>query len=141
MSDPTDDEALTWAGDDRLQAPATPAPRQGLADGEDAGVPAGGGLTLVALGVFGGIALLETIGWVRSAFAGSLATTLTTGNGSPVALAAFVAALAGHLLAVLAPLAWAAVVALRIRTPAPRIAWFALGALVLLPWPVLLGIA
>jgi hypothetical protein len=140
MSDPDDDEALTWAGDDRLQAPTMPAPHQPEARGSVVVGRSGDGLGLVALGLFGGVAVLETIGWARAAFAGPLAATLTTGDGSPLAVAAFVGALLGHLAAAAAPLIWAAVVVVRLPAAAPRIAWFALGAVVLLPWPVVLGI-
>src|ERR1700712_1611898 len=124
MSDPDDDEALTWAGDDRLQAPpapASPGPRPAGGDAVSA-VRSGDGLGLVVLGIFGGIAVLETIGWARTAFAGPLATTLTTGDGSPLAVAAFVAALLGHVAAVAAPLVWAVVVALRGRATPLRLA-------------------
>jgi hypothetical protein len=140
MSDPDDDEALTWAGDDRLQAPTIPASPLSERAGATSAGRQGDGVGLIVLGIFGGIAVLETIGWARTAFAGPLATTLTTGDGSPLAVLAFVAALLGHVAAVAAPLVWAAVVVLRVRAGTARIAWFALGALVLLPWPVVLGI-
>ena len=142
MTDQRDDDAFTWAGDDLLQAPARPAQRTAGDGAQDAapGSAPGGSLGLVALGVFGGIALLEAIGWARSAFSGPLAATLTVGSGSPIEIVAFGADVLGRVAAVVAPAVWVLAVALRVHQPARRIAWLALGAVVLVPWPSVLGI-
>ena len=132
MPDPeTDDEALTWAGDEqeitRPPARRTPA-------GRGSGAP-----TLVALGVLGGIAVLESIGWLRGVLSVTLEATLQPGPG-PLGALAFGVNLLGRVAAVAAPLLWFVLAAWRIRTPSRRFAWLALGAVLLLPWPALLGL-
>jgi hypothetical protein len=134
MSDPEPDEdALTWAGDEqaivrpRAAAPSAPASR-------DTGAP-----TLVALGILGGIAVLESIGWLRSVLSATLEATLEPGSGA-IATVAFGINLLGRVVAVAAPLLWFAVAARRIRRPSRRFVWLALGAVLLLPWPALMGL-
>lgn len=138
MSDP-DDDALSWAGDDRLQAPVAPPrtapePRDGGAERAPAGATA-----LVVLGLLGGVAVIETLLWVRSVFQLSIAASIDAGTGTPLEVAAFVANVAGRVLAVAAPLVWFGVVAWRVRAPTKRLAWLLLGAVLLVPWPFVLG--
>lgn len=142
---PDDEEALRWEGDDVLAAPvqrkrAAVVAEQPRAD-EDTRRRRLGAADLVALGVLGGVALLETIGWVQGVTSQSLASTISPGGGTPVELAAFAINLLGRIAAVLAAPLWFAVVAWRVRTPTQRLAWLVVGALVLLPWPALLHLA
>ena len=134
MADPeTDDEALTWAGDEQAivrPAPQPPAP----AASRGSGAP-----TLVALGVLGGIAVLESIGWVRGVLSATLEATLQPGAG-PLGSVAFGVNVLGRVAAVVAPVLWFVLAAWRIRTPSRRFAWLALGAVLLVPWPALMGL-
>jgi len=134
MADPeTDDEALTWAGDEQeIVRPARQVPP--AATGRESGAP-----TLVALGVLGGIAVLESIGWLRGVLSATLEATLQPGPGALGAFAFGVNVL-GRVAAVVAPILWFVLAAWRIRTPTRRFAWLALGAVLLLPWPALLGL-
>lgn len=131
MTDPQgDDEALTWAGDEGHEPPPPPAaaPGRGPADA----------VRLVLLGVLGGVAVLETVGWVRGVTSATMMSTLDTGAGGPLGGIALAINLFGRLAAVVAPVLWYAVAAWRIRTPSRRLAWQLLGAVLLLPWPALL---
>lgn len=140
MSEPSDDDALTWAGDDELRAPTGPAPRLIDDRAAPAGRPAsGGGVALVALGVLGGIALLETALWIRSALQVAIASSIDIGTGTPIEVVSFAINVAGRVLAVLAPVVWFAVVATRVAVPSQRLALLVLGALVLVPWPAILA--
>jgi hypothetical protein len=140
MTDPSDDDALSWDGDGALAAPQRPAP---LVDDRrpNGGRTSGGGFALVVLGVLGGIAVLETAFWVRSAFELQIAASLTTGTGTPIELLAFVLNLAGRVLAVLAPVVWFALIAWRVHVPSRRLALLVLGAVLLVPWPAILAVA
>jgi hypothetical protein len=134
MADPeSDEDALTWAGDE--QAIARPA----TAPGSPAGSGQSGAPTLVALGVLGGIAVLETVGWLRSVLSVTLESTVQTAAG-PFGTVAFALNVLGRAAAVAAPLLWFLLAARRIRNPTRRWLWLALGALLLLPWPALLGL-
>lgn len=137
MTDPTDEDALSWEGDAALEPPKRPAP---LIDDRrhDERAASGGGFALLALGVLGGVALLETVFWVRSAFEPSIAITVTTGDGTPVEILSFVLNVAGRVLAVVAPIVWFGLVAWRVRVPTRRLAVLALGAVLLVPWPAIL---
>ncbi len=141
MTDPADDDALTWEGDDRLQAPQERAPRlvDDRPETEGGGGAGGGSFALLALGVLGGVAVLESAFWIRSVLLLSIADTVRIGTGTPGEVGAFVANIAGRVLAVAAPLIWFAVVALRIRVPSRRLALLLLGAVLLVPWPVILA--
>jgi len=133
MGDPeTDDEALTWAGDD--QEIARPAPQVPAAAPRESGAP-----TLVALGVLGGIAVLESVGWARGVLSATLEATLQPGAG-PLGALAFGVNVLGRAAAVAAPILWFLLAARRIRTPSRRFAWLVLGAVLLLPWPALMGL-
>jgi hypothetical protein len=137
MTDP-DDDALTWAGDEQeLARPARPV-RTATAE-PVGGARRGGAGSLVVLGVLGGVALLETFGWLRSVLSVTIQSTLEPGSGS-VAGIAFGINVLGRVAAVAAPLLWFLLAATRIRNPARRFAWLLLGAVLLLPWPALLGL-
>lgn len=137
MHDP-DDDALTWEGDEQELGRPVPAARTATA------APAGdarrgGAGSLVVLGVLGGVALLETLGWLRSVLSVTIESTLEPGSGSLAGIAFGINVL-GRVIAVAAPLLWFLLAATRIRNPARRFAWLLLGAVLLLPWPALLGL-
>ncbi|MGN6445370.1 hypothetical protein [Amnibacterium sp.] len=138
MTDPTDEDALSWEGDDALAAPERPAP---LIDDRPSGGrrASGGGFALLVIGVLGGVAVIETAFWIRSAFQLQIAASLDTGSGSAVEIAAFVLNVAGRVLAVLAPVVWFAIVAWRVHVPSRRLALLLLGAVLLVPWPAILA--
>jgi hypothetical protein len=139
MTDPSDEDALTWDGDDERRAVREPAPR--LIDdrpAEPGRAASGGSFALLVLGVLGGVAVIETVFWIRSAFELQIAASLTTGGGTPLEVLAFGVNWAGRALAVLAPVIWFALVAWRVRVPSRRLALLVLGALLLVPWPAIL---
>jgi len=150
-SEPEDDDALSWAGDDRSPARPVVPPRERPepdeaareADEEpDADEAEGrrlGAAALLALGVLGGVYLLETVGWVTSAvwsqsyYAGVAAQSGILGS---VLTWAIVAA------AVAAPALWAFLSWRFNRDSVGRmIAWLAVGAILLLPLPAILPVA
>ena len=138
MTNPTDEDALSWDGDAALAMPKRPAP---LIDDRPvkAGFASGGGFALLVLGVLGGVAVIETAFWIRSAFALQIAASIDPGSGSPIEIASFVLNLIGRVLAVLAPVAWFAIVCWRVRVPSRRLAVLVLGAVLLVPWPAILA--
>jgi hypothetical protein len=134
MADPeTDDDALTWAGDEHVIA--RPARRRPA----DRGPRESGASMLVVLGILGGIAALESAGWLRSVLSATLEATLQPGSGA-LATVAFGVNVLGRAAAVAAPVLWFLLAAWRIRTSSRRVAWLALGAVLLLPWPALMGL-
>ena len=140
MTDPTDDDALSWDGDAALAQPMRPAP---LIDDRatDDGPASGGGFALLVIGILGGIAVIETAFWIRSAFELSIAASVDTGGGSLVELGAFVLNIAGRVLAVAAPVVWFVIVSWRVRVPTRRLTLLVLGAVLLVPWPAVLAAA
>ncbi|WP_423918222.1 hypothetical protein ACPEEZ_09995 [Frigoribacterium sp. 2-23] len=127
------DEALTW-GDERdashVEGPdVVSAPVVATSDDADGTMSSA---ALVGHGVFGGVALLSTAGWIAawSGFAYTFATLFGT-----------IMWRLGLLLAVAAPFIWfLTVMALvpRHRT-ARRLLLMTGGALLLAPWPLLIG--
>jgi hypothetical protein len=149
-----DDDALSWDGDDALDArrpevsrpepeptasadpvltgiesptmaPAIPAGTEAGVDDEPQGISTA---TLLLLGILGGIYLLYTIGWVLGGVGMQLPVTFTL----PVPL------YQGALwLAVLAPALWfvAVLAATRGSRSWVRIVWLVAGAVLLVPWP------
>lgn len=139
MSD-SDDDALTWAGDERRRPPA-PAPK--AAEGRPAGgASAGQGpVALVALGVLAGVAVLESVFWVRGVLLPAITVSVGSPTGSPQQAVGFVVNVAGRVLACAAPVVWFGGVLRLVRVPSRRLAWLVLGAVLLLPWPFLIGAA
>lgn len=138
MPDPDDDAALRWGGehDPSHVDAARPVPREtpATADGA-AGEPAGdaraSSVGLVGLGILAGVYLLYTVGWVLSVVQDQF--TLT----DPLAQAM---ATVGDVLAVLAPALWFAAIHLLTRgRSVARFAWLIGGAVLLIPWPFVLG--
>lgn len=141
MTDPTDDDAFSWDGDDALAQPKRPAAPliddRSTGDGPDSG----GGFALLVIGILGGIAVIETAFWIRSAFELEIAASVTIGGGTPLEVASFVLNVAGRVLAVAAPVVWFVIVAWRVRLPSRRLALLVLGAVLLVPWPAVLAAA
>jgi hypothetical protein len=160
MNSEGDDDALSWDGDDALEArrpevsrptpsavpdstvadtptPASVTPAESVtlsgsqadAADEDDDEPRGvGTVTLLLLGILGGVYLLYTVGWVLGGIRMQLPVTFTL----PVPL------YQGALwLAVLAPVLWfvAVLAATRDSRSWVRIVWLVAGALLLVPWP------
>lgn len=153
MKSEGDDDALSWDGDDALDArrpevsrqkpeptasaapaptldksPAasvTPSASEADAGDEPQGISTA---TLLLLGILGGIYLLYTIGWILGGVGMQLPVTFTL----PVPL------YQGALwLAVLAPALWfvAVLAATRGSRSWVRIVWLVAGAVLLVPWP------
>lgn len=98
----------------------------------DGGEPRTGSVLLVLYGIFGGIYLLYTIGWVIAI----LRNTMTLPN-----LFGEIMYQLGEFLAIVAPAVWLASTLLLTRksTPVVRAMWLAIGIVVLVPWPFILG--
>jgi hypothetical protein len=120
-----DDEALSWGDESDPSHAAAPTAEPGEADAQ-----ATGSLALVAYGIFAGLYLLYTIGWVLA----SIRNPIPVGGILPVILYQF-----GEFLAIAAPALWAASVAVfaRHKRPTTRVVWLLIGALVLIPWPLI----
>ncbi|UOE45441.1 hypothetical protein [Agromyces larvae] len=158
MATDSDEEAFRWEGDDDpTLAPGWkvvggPASRETQADAEGAaggaigdespsawptssadptGRPTIGSLELVVLGVLGGVYLLYTVGW--------LVTVVRTDAPGTSVLGDLMYGL-GLWLAVLAPALWFALVFALVRRAPLRLLWLAVGALLLVPLPFVLGV-
>jgi hypothetical protein len=144
-----DDDALRWDGDDETSlAPGwkkvgTPAPlaSAGPTDGAPSASPDGeddlpaqpGSAQLVLLGVFGGVYLLFTLGWILS--------VVRVQNPAEDPVGTFMFSL-GLWLAVLAPGLWFGVTfALTRSRPRARLVWLLVGAIVLLPIAFVAGVS
>lgn len=160
--DPDEDDALRWEGDDDASlAPGwkrvgSPVPLASTGDAEAEGTPIEnettdvaasgtpvvdedddstaqpGSAELVLLGVFGGVYLLYTLGWILS--------VLRVQNTAAEPLSQFMFAL-GTWLAVLAPALWFGVTFALTRGRArARLVWLLVGAVVLLPVAFVAGV-
>lgn len=142
-SDPdAHDDALTWAGDEtETRAPAGRAQRtrdaaaSGDAGDADARIAAatGGSALLVFYGILAGVYLLYMVGWLIS---------IVRNPFSIDNLFAEIVYQFGEFLAIASPLVWffAVVVLTRGRRPSVRVAWLIAGAILLVPWPFVLGV-
>ena len=137
--DDTDDDALHWAGDERRgqAAPALAGAESPAASTEaaptDVVVVTASPLRLVGTGVFGGVFLAYTVGWLLSVQAiGSGATDLFS-----EIMWQF-----GEFLAIISAALWFASTTYLTRecTTRLRFGWLALGVLLLFPWPVVWGL-
>jgi hypothetical protein len=144
-----EDEALRWEGDDdKTLAPGwrtvgTPVPAArpvdettdaaaSVDDASETAVDQPGSAELVLLGVFGGVFLLYTLGWIL--------TVLRVQNPANDPVGQFMFAL-GLWLAVLAPALWFGVTfALTRQRPRARLVWMLVGAVVLLPVAFVAGV-
>ncbi|QNE46097.1 hypothetical protein F1C58_03665 [Glaciihabitans sp. INWT7] len=132
MATEPDDAGLSW-GDEtdptHVDAPVVDEPGDGTSPGE----PGTSSALLVTLGVFGGIFLLFTVGWIIGV---QRSTVPSTGL-----FFVFMYRL-GQVLAVLAPAAWfvGVLVLARDRRSGVRILLLLLGVVLLAPWPFILGL-
>ncbi|MRG58828.1 DNA polymerase III subunit gamma/tau [Agromyces sp. CFH 90414] len=163
--DPDDDDALRWEGDDdptlapgwkRVGGPdSEPSTVDAASDGERhaADEPAApgerpsnatttaatpdatrqaGSVELIVLGVLGGVYLLYTVGWLLTVIRTDAPGTSIVGDAMY---------LTGLWLAVLAPALWFGLVFALVSRRALRLVWLAVGAIVLVPLPFVLGVA
>jgi len=124
-------DSTTAAGFVDVGTTADSSTAAGAGDADAARQP--GSAELVLLGVFGGVYLLYTIGWILTVTAfGAL------GGDDPVAGFMFTL---GLWLAVLAPAFWFAMAFTATRgRPRVRLVWLLIGAIVLVPLPFVLGV-
>ena len=122
-----DDAALRWAGDEPEPAAVPPARSARVNDELPEGVSSS---SLVALGVFAGVALLSTLGWF------TFASSSVYSGADPLSTVMFNL---GLWLAVAAPALWFAVALWLVPAGRRRLLLLAVGAVVLLPIPVLFG--
>ena len=157
MNSPRDDDALGWAGDDdpTLQTGTGTTNADGAAAGGDVAEPPEGwtvagpatavreheaalaaaaavsSVALIAMGVFGGVYLLYTIGWVIG--------VSRIGNPLSDAVGQFMFSL-GLWLAVAAPAAWFGATFWLTRTrPRARLGLLLLGVVLLAPLPFIIN--
>ncbi|MHC5795432.1 hypothetical protein ACVXZ4_04665 [Lacisediminihabitans sp. FW035] len=127
-----DEEALTWGGETdptHVDAPDVVDPSADV-ELEEPGMSSA---LLVTLGVFGGVFLLFTVGWII----GVQRATVPSAN----LFFAFMYRL-GQILAIAAPAAWfvGVLVLARNRRTLVRILLLLLGVVLLAPWPFILGL-
>lgn len=142
--DPRDDEALSW-GDERDPSlvttraeadppvgSATPSDRapDSAPDSAPDGVGAGSAV-LVFYGAAAGVYVLYTVGWVLAALADSTPS---------VSVFAQLMHEFGLFCAIVAPALWVLAVFALARRAATRVLGLALGAVLLVPWPFVLGL-
>lgn len=135
MNADTDEDALSWAGDepDRISESSTARPPAPIASPDPvAAAPATPAPLLITYGVLAGIYLIYTIGWA-----------IQVANSTVVLADPFGDLMwqLGEALAVAAPALWLASAFLmtRGRRPILRLIWLLVGLLVLLPWPTFTG--
>lgn len=141
-----DEEALAWAGDERLQAepiirpgrdaPAhdAAAPDAAVAEGETDPTPASmPAPLLITYGILAGLYLIYTVGWV---------ITVTRSTTRLPNLLGEMMFQFGEFLAIASPALWFVAVLLLTRghRPVARLGWLALGLVLVIPWPLLLGV-
>lgn len=127
-----DDEALRW-GDETDPTHVDASVIENPIDDEELGEPGMSSALLVTFGVFGGIFLLFTVGWIIGV---QRATVPSVGLFFSVMYRL------GQILAILAPAVWFVGVLLlaRERSAGARILWLLIGVVVLAPWPFILGV-
>jgi hypothetical protein len=155
------DDALSWAGDETEARPprgraqrardatASGAGRTGdtggtggpgdtdgaddTRNGADHSAATGGSALLVFYGILAGVYLLYMVGWLIS---------IVRNPFSIDNLFAEIVSQFGEFLAIASPLVWffVALVLTRGRRPSLRVAWLIAGAILLVPWPFVLGV-
>lgn len=138
-----DEDALRWAGEDLASRPAE-RPRARTRRGAEAASTEGepsrvesdrepptagpSSLTLVSIGVLGGIAFLSTLGWISFAL-----RSMTRSTVDPLASGMFNL---GLWLSILAAPLWFALSFWLVRRPGIRFLVLAIGAVALIPVPL-----
>ncbi|TAL45570.1 MAG: hypothetical protein EPN91_01910 [Salinibacterium sp.] len=132
MTPDADEDALTWAGDDKPE-PDKPAPSAKVSHHEHEEAPPTSALVLIVYGILGGAYLIYTIGWVISI---QRSTTVL-----PSLFANLMFRL-GEGLAIGSPIIWFVAVFLltRHRSLGSRLLWLLLGLAVVIPWSFVLGV-
>ena len=134
-----DEAALSWSGETdpthiaapaRASARATSVGKSTATAGTEVKAAPLNPLALVIFGILAGAYLLFAVGWVVLGFSSSV----------PVQGVFFsIMYQVGEALAIASPFLWAAAVWLRVKKPSMRILWLFVGAVVLAPWPFLVG--
>ncbi len=132
----TDDDALSWAGDEPTRAPvAEPVETTYVETSPDA-KPQLPAALLVTYGILAGAYLLYTVGWVVSVqrYNASFVASSEPLNAVMFGL--------GQILAMAAPALWlaASLVLTRGRKPIIRLIALLVGLAVVVPWPFALGV-
>jgi hypothetical protein len=142
--DPDDDAALRWDDVDDASYDLGPTPaddaepasaeaREAAADRESAAGERGRSALLAVTGVFGGVYLMYTVGWV-------IGVAQLPLSGTDL-LQEITYQFAEFLAIIAAPMWFVSTVVLTSgRGAVRRIGWLAVGALALVPWPFLLGV-
>ncbi|NIJ04090.1 hypothetical protein [Frigoribacterium faeni] len=130
-----DDAALSW-GDERDASHLEGPSRAEVVDDDDGLPGAMSSASLVGHGVFGGVALLSSVGWLvsRDQF-------LISFGGSAVDHVQTALWLLGVGLALVAPALWFVTTILLVpqTRSSRRLLVFAVGAVALAPWPLVIG--
>lgn len=130
--DDADDAALSW-GDERdpslVSSKVAATKKETPAVATERGNGASSAL-LVFYGAIVGVYVLYTVGWVLAAFADTTPTVSVFGQ----LMHEF-----GLFCAIAAPALWALAVFVLAKRPLARVAGLVLGAVVLVPWPFVLG--
>ncbi|AWB89704.1 hypothetical protein [Homoserinimonas hongtaonis] len=136
MHSEADDEALTWDGaePDNIAARPVEAPSEPSSEAPAAASASAGSssLLLVFYGILGGVYLLYVVGWIIA---------VGRDTFSQASLFAEIMYQLGEFLAIASPLIWmgAVFVLTRHKRPLLRVLLLLLGAVVLVPWPFILG--
>ncbi|MBC7403526.1 MAG: hypothetical protein H7279_10210 [Microbacteriaceae bacterium] len=126
------EEGLSWGSENdptHVEAPVA----EHAGDGIEPDEPGMGSAMLVTLGVFGGVFLLFTVGWIIGVQRSPVPSTTL--------FFTFMYRL-GQILAITAPATWFVGVLLlaRERRAGVRVLWLLLGVVLLAPWPFILGL-
>jgi hypothetical protein len=132
-----DDDALRWGDERDASHVEGPAAARRTDDEVDDGLPGVmSSASLVGHGVFGGVALLSGVGWIvsRDRF-------LLSFGGTAVDHVQTALWLLGVALAIVAPALWyvATIVLVPQTRSSRRLLVFAVGAVALAPWPLVIG--
>ena len=138
LVDPDDDAAFHWAGDE-ARGQAGPRLAQAGDEGDvhaeptDVVVVTSNPVRLVGTGVFAGVFLAYTVGWILSVQA--------IGSGASDLFGEIMWQF-GEFLAIVAAALWFSTTTYltRERTTRFRFGWLALGVLLLFPWPIVWGL-
>ena len=135
--DEASDEALSWGDERDASHVEGPVPVSQAAPEADDELPGGmSSASLVGHGVFGGVALLSCVGWIvsRDQF-------LLSFGGTPVDRVQTALWLLGVALAIVAPAVWFMTTILLVpqSRSSRRLLVFAVGAVALAPWPLVIG--
>lgn len=125
-----DEEALSWSGETDPTHVAAPAPKAAAQGAGEVAGKAQNPAVLIVFGILAGVYLLYAIGWGVHAFTHSVPVA----GVFPIIMYQF-----GEFLSIASPFLWAGAVWLLLKNPGWRLLWLFVGALVLAPWPFILG--